>query len=341
MHRHFLVILLSLSACGIQLPDPCADSSPLQVDPKVKEACEAMNETGGEPGDYVCVTPFDFENAYALCVPNTYDNNYWWVPLTQDSLPGSTVDHRQCSPIVQYQAWASPDDAQQGPDYICMNVDSPSYSSPDGHAFALEENDEAWGYRRSLPRYAWNDEAMTQATALGFGQISVMCPKGVLCAKAKDDCFCKCQSDADCSALTRHEAVCELGMCFYVDEPAAPSALPPGPFAYGLQAWSEGLRIEAGTAADHITITPAFFAALVPGVFRDDQSFDAVGRIEHCGRPSLCNHLGLEVGDLAVADEDVVNDLLAGQTVEVEIIHVDGSDRTVTVTIDFDGDLAD
>lgn len=339
MHRYLVVILLVPAACGIQLPDPCADTSPLQADPKVKEACEAMAETGGED-DYVCVTPFAYENKYSLCVPNNYDNNYHWAPLTQSSLLGSTIDHRECSPIVQYQAWASPNKAQLQPDYICMNTDSVSYGSPDGLAFALQEQDEAWGYLRSIPEYGWNDTAMTQATVPGVHQISVMCPKGVLCATAMADCFCKCDSDADCSALTRKEAVCELGMCFYVDEPAAPEALPPGPAAYGLQSWSEGLRIEPGTAADHITITPAFFAALVPGLIRDDQSFNAVGTIAHCGRASLCGHLGLQVGDMAVVDADIVDDLLAGETVIVEVIHVDGSDRTFTVKIDFDGNLS-
>src|SRR5690606_6630610 len=67
MHRYLVVILLVPAACGIQLPDPCADTSPLQADPKVKEACEAMAETGGEAGDYVCVTPFAYEDKYSLC----------------------------------------------------------------------------------------------------------------------------------------------------------------------------------------------------------------------------------------------------------------------------------
>jgi hypothetical protein len=344
MHRYVLVTVASLStfgltACGLKLPDPCADTSPLQADPKVKEACEARGETGGEGGDYVCVTPFGYQDAYSLCVPNNYDNNFWWVPLTQESLVMSTVDHRECTPIVEYQGWASPNKAQQGPDYICMNVDSPHYSSPDGHAFALEENDAALGYSRSIPRYAWNDEAMTQATAIGYGQMSVFCPKGVLCVTAKDDCFCKCQSDADCASLTRNEAVCELGMCFYVDEPSAPDPLPPGPPAYGLEAWSDGLIVQSWTGNDHITMTPAFFTALLPGVFRDDQSFAADGRIEHCGPGSLCEHLELMVGDTAVTEVDAVDVLLAGGKIEVEIIHADGSDRTVTVSIDFDGDL--
>jgi hypothetical protein len=328
-------IPFGLTACGLKLPDPCADTSPLQVDPKVKEACEAMGETGGE-GDYVCVTPFQYQDAYSLCVPNNYDNNFWWVPLTQESLVGSTVDHRECTPIVQYQGWASPDKQQPGPDYICMNAQWPKYNSPDGFAFALEENSAVLGYSRSIPRYAWNDEAMTQATIINNQQISVMCPKGVLCVTAKDDCFCKCESDADCSALTRNEAVCELGMCFYVDEPAAPDPLPPGPPAYGLASWSEGLHVEGS----HITVTPRLFAALVPGVFRDDQSFAADGRIEHCGRGSLCDFLRLQEGDTAVADADATDRLLAGETVEVEIIHADGSDHTVTVSIDFDGNLA-
>lgn len=343
MHRNFVVVLSCLfglvTACGIALPDPCADTSPLQLDPKVKEACEARDETGGEADSYVCVTPVGYEDAYSLCVPNTYDNNYWWVPLTQSAFAGSTVDHRECEPIVQYQAWASPDQGQQGPDYICMNVAYPQYESPDGHAFALEEQSQNVGYLRSIPRYAWNDVAMTQATIISPASISVMCAKGVLCATAKDYCFCKCENDADCSALTRTEAVCELGMCFYVDEPAAPTPVQPGPMSYGLASWSEGLRIDSYRWGKHITITPAFFSALVPGIVRDDQAFDALGTITHCGRASLCGHLGLKVGDTAVADADAVDRLLAGETIELVVIHADGSDDTVTVSIDFDGNL--
>lgn len=329
MHRCIVASVLLLTACGLKQIDPCADGSPLQVDPKVKEACEAMAETGGEADEFACVTPLGYP-AYALCVPNTYDANNFWVPLTQGSLGGSTADHRSCTPAAQYKPWASPEHAS-GPAYICPSVGA-NYSSPNGQAFALEENNVYAGYMRSIPRYGWNDVAMTEASALVSGQISVLCPKGVLCVAAKDDCFCKCESDVDCSGLTRTEAVCELNMCFYVDEPASPGALPSGPLAYGFDSWSEGLLV----VGDSITLTPAFFAALVPGVFRDDQSFDADGRIQHCGRTSLCAHLGLGVGDTAVADDGAVDALLAGQSVEVEVIHADGSDRTVTVRIDFD-----
>lgn len=331
--RHVLLALTVLAlttGCSLKPFDPCTKGSPLQVDPKVKDACEAM-ETGGEDGEFVCVTSPAIDE-YSICAPDTYDNNFWWLPLTTGDLPGSTVDHRECTPAVEYQAWADPsDNPQTQPDYLCAN-DGWTFTSPDGKAFALEEMPKSsFGYLRSLPTNGWADPSMTKAH-VGLAGFSVFCPKGALCVKAKDDCFCKCESDLDCAAMTQSEAVCELGMCFYVDEPAAPSATPPGPHAYGFASWDEALTIEGDT----ITITPAFFAALLPGIFRDDQAFDAAGVITHCGRASLCHHLGLMVGDMAVADDDAVGQLLAGQSVEVDIIHADGSDRTVTVAIDFD-----
>jgi hypothetical protein len=326
--------VLSTTGCNLKLPDPCAEGSPLQADPKVKEACEQMAETGDEGGDYVCATPNGTES-YALCVPDNYDNNFWWVNQVQELLPGSTVDHRDCWPAAAYDAFAGyPDLGQTQPDYLCNNAGS-SFASPDGIAFALEESGPLAEYRRQLPDDGWVDASMTTATTYGDSTVSVYCPRGVACVYPRSTCFCKCASDADCSALKQTEAVCELGMCFYWDEPSAPSPLPPGPPAYGFATWSEALRIDG----DHVTLTPAFLLALVPGVVRDDQAFDADGRITHCGRGALCHYLGLEVGDTATADPDAVDVLLAGDAIEVEVIRADGSDRTVTVSLEFDGEL--
>lgn len=329
MHRALLLTLVLFTACSLKPIDPCADTSPLQLDPKVAEAC-AASETGDET-NFVCVTPMSFDD-YSICAPDTYDSNAWWVPKVTGDLSGSAVDHRDCTPAAEYQAWVSPDAGQQQPDYIC-SLPGNAFASPDGKAIALEEQPKnAWGYLRSLPTNGWTDASMATAKT-AFGSKSVYCSKGALCARSKDDCFCRCESDLDCAGMTQAEAVCELGMCFYVDEPAAPAGAQPGPDAYGLVFWEDGIRLDG----DAVTVSPAFLAALLPGAFRDDQSFDAAGTITHCGRASLCGHLGLAVGDTATASPDVFEQLVDGETVEVTIRRADGSTRTVSVSVAFAG----
>lgn len=161
-------------------------------------------------------------------------------------------------------------------------------------------------------------------------------------------CRCPEHTDAQCQA----GAVCEAAwmgndglwgqaqptLCTWDDgEGDANGAAPEGPVVYSLTRWEDGFAIDG----DDITITHAMLVRLWPqedqpfALLNDDQRIDGDGTITHCGSESLCEHLGLHVGERIVLDhaESDVLALLAGESIYIEIQRPRARSRWLTLTL--------
>lgn len=375
--------LLLTCACNYVAPDPCTNSLLLpgltseQADACEEcgaPSCEGAGETGDDgPVDLFCSTVFNInttpiENGEQLCIVGTepWDepaNGWQW---------GEQVSSATCQtaagPFPCNRSWVSPWDG----DDECMmcnlpltdhNVHQPAYT---GTVWRMCSNGgNGWPYWPATTYDVLGDDDLQDYvitpdwynhTYCGTDQYIGSCEPVLMSPHRSQDedtlslllgeWTCKCESDADCLI----GSVCEAG---WVIEGGIPhptlctwdeglGGAPAGPEVYGVQQWGEGITIDD----DRVTMTPAFFVALVGhvesdqsdriigvGLLNDDQAFGAGGMVEHCGPDSLCALIGLNVGDIVQAEPRHSDALAAGETVVIDVVSPDGAVRQLSVSV--------
>ncbi len=155
---------------------------------------------------------------------------------------------------------------------------------------------------------------------------------------------CACHGSDD---TCQPGAVCEAGwtidgedlypsLCTWDDGSGGNGFAPQGPVVYGLAQWSDGLTVDG----DEIMLSPSMLLALLPhdgqpfALLNDDQRIDTRGTITHCGAGSLCEHLGLHVGERLVMDRFDVDELLGGGATYIEVVRPRTRSRWLAITLD-------
>ena len=182
------------------------------------------------------------------------------------------------------------------------------------------------------------------------------CPKGIMAVNASAQGWpepwdtCLCDSDADCQS----GSVCEVAYGWVDghwedglwvpghDEPQAcsvpgtstlphPSGL--GPEAYGLDSWSDGFAVDGLD----ITVSPEFAQSAIgganPPILRDVHAWTRDGEITQCDPGSLCDVLGLQVGDVVIVDLDGITSVSGVTVLGFDLEHADGSIESGTLTV--------
>jgi hypothetical protein len=202
----------------------------------------------------------------------------------------------------------------------------------------------------------WPAQLLCESDMLGIPQVMpepmFTCPNGMMGIAREQSpgvmdniwtCRCPDGDDAACQP----NAVCEAGwvfdglhptptLCVWGDGADANGAAPDGAAVYGLERWSDGIVCDG----DVITIDPTLLVDLWPHegqpfpLFNDDQRIDERGTITHCGAESLCEHLGLAVGERIVLDGLDVETLVNGGVVLLEVERPRVGSRWLTITVD-------
>lgn len=150
---------------------------------------------------------------------------------------------------------------------------------------------------------------------------------------------CSCADDTDCPI----GSVCEAGwviegmypqptLCTWDDRSGI---APEGPEVYGIKRWSDGISV----SGDSVVLTPAMLLRLWPqegrpfALHNDDQRFDERGTITHCGGESLCEYLGLRVGERVAFEALDVEALLIGEPVRLEVQRPRTRSRWLTIIV--------
>lgn len=142
---------------------------------------------------------------------------------------------------------------------------------------------------------------------------------------------CSCENDSDCAP----GSVCQAGwvfdgfaniprptLCVWDDGSGSANGIAPeGPEVYGLTQWSDGIDVNG----DDIVISAGMLLAMAPregkpfALLNDDQRIDERGTITHCGAGSLCEHVGLQVGERLVVPSFDFGAMLAGEPLYIEV----------------------
>jgi predicted small lipoprotein YifL len=356
--------LFTLTACGLKLPDPCADTSPLQADPDVAAMCE-QQETGGDDNDdeLICALgnpEFDFcARRPTLNEPFLVDPNEFDIRSSVECVStGPEFKHVKSWFDVEeprVDLWCSPKPVGQnsgsGVWRLCRDINdgvsdfrpgsSEYYPATDATVQGAE-----WTNTASCIEYTDTMAGECVMGMVSIGDETEMyggAADSIDAPYAPGEWTCACESDVDC----QDGAVCEAGwtivdgfpratLCIWDDGSGTSNgAAPDGPEVYGLTEWSDGII----AARDNVRITGAMLLALVPGVFNDDQRFDEFGTLTHCGPKALCAQLGLAAGDTVLAEQEHLDDLMDGIPAAIPVIRADGSTHTLSVSLEFDGAL--
>lgn len=343
-HIHFFGAFL-FCGCGLKLPDPCADGSPLfggltfaQQEACIecgKTVCED-DETGGDDNPSWSCVYHDFEGdlvspTYDICVGggNPYHDymvNEWTV------LGKEPFTKTECDAALVYPGYMGLNPG--GVDFYICNHPGSAYESV-GAGIALWRR-VTW--QHSLPG-EWKDADMK---SLSWGD-GVRCGlNGFRCDGYITECYCACDVDADCTAIsasafdTLNEYACVGGECL------ATEWTPSGPLVYGLDSWSDGVRVDG----DIVYVTTRFYlsAVLVGGaIFEDDQAFEVLDdgsadgtadvEITHCGPGALCDLVGLSSGDILTAPGSIGDEIEASGRSMIEVRSPRGAVRSVEIRV--------
>jgi hypothetical protein len=339
--RTFCLTTITLAGCGLFTPiDPCADGSPLQQDPSVAQDCQTCNqspcpddegETEEDLADEIwCTNPH--ENGITTCADlpgGVLAMLGDWVSRSLDScgelsqeyectLLGQSFDCHQCEVLV-WGGWAPQGQSVSNDGWhLCWHDDMQRYVP----AFVLDVDEPAPDWVGSL--------------GCGAAVDAGTCPLGFV-EHIGDTATCRCVSDADCQPGT----VCEGNYSLVNGQirptectwDGAPDIV--GPEVYGLAKWEDGISI----SGDRVTVSAGMLLALTPrdgqgvALLNDDQSVDALGTISHCGRGSLCEYLGLRVGETPLVYQETLDKIAVGKPAAIEVVGVTGRSRWLTVSV--------
>lgn len=169
------------------------------------------------------------------------------------------------------------------------------------------------------------------------------CPLGFI-ENTPDGVTCRCNgSDDACQPGT----VCEAGWVLGGLEGNSMIPIPTectwdgapitvGPPVYGLAQWGDGIEVDG----DDIVLQPSMLRTLLPAagepvaLLNDDQRVDARGVITHCGAGSLCEHVGLQVGERLVVPSFDLGALFAGEPLYIEVVRQRGRSRWLAIWLD-------
>lgn len=358
-----LTTLAIASGCDYEYtpPDPCAEGSPLgqELTPEQYEAeCGGTDEIDDEedtPPVVTCRVPSQgsetkvcYEGDLSFLDKQALDIAVGTLRSWNVVRPWS--DFSECAhELVRYGSFNDVEANSLGASartaYLCWFGDgAPSYEAAGvegpvgiGHAFYLSDEDEPqWNH--AMPS-RWNDSAMLDPATYLPEEITIC--SAVQCGLERWNCRCECESDADCADFqdgdTDFEAfgICESGLCYWAPE-LEQGAAPSGPLVYGLMSWDDGLLVDG----DRVVMSAKFYLDLMrvlpdvlTGKINGDMSFGPLGDLTYAGHDSLADHLGLEVGDMLDIDQRMIDAIALGDTVDITVIHEDGSERVLTVML--------
>jgi hypothetical protein len=355
-------IAIALSACGFDPSTPCTSALYNGLTPEQQQSCDECSnylgcdadETGGEA---------DADDVGLVTVFGPGDHKWRVIGFVGDvtadlGAEAGAFDVQAAAdceaitgPVPCGRHWATPDSGS----LMCVSCDLletdlvRAPEPPDGWGICAPGDVGSFWHAAT-----WSDETLPVdgwAAALGCYPSSgekFVCPEGQIAMVDGSDTLypntfnwtCRCGEGSDASC--QPGAVCEAGwqmdggfprptLCTWDDGSGTANGFAPeGPEVYGLEQWSDGIRIDG----QRVTMTTDMLIALPTGAINDDQRFGFAGEFTHCGPDSLCAHLGLSVGDMVMADQDTIDALAGGRAVDVPVQSPTGEERVFSVSIE-------
>jgi len=363
----YSIIIVALTGCSFfQGVDPCSQGSIQQNDPEIAADCEACGhypcetmETGGDPedDDLRCRVTGDLVDQFPFCVET--DTIWGSLPEAYMVFTGadcvSTAQH-----VPHVEDWGDTPVNHSGQWNVwCPRTGSPfTYGASDAPWKICKETVGGAHYpavESATPGSSWTSTASCGIGPLGgTGSLAGTCALSLVAIGGHavswmdphdpQDWTCSCTQDSDC----QNGAVCQAGayfdgdgmlpkysLCVWDDGTSGNGVAPQGPVVYGLERWEDGIIVDSRTNALEVTAPFVRAAILDAGLWDDDQRFSEAGVVQYCGDDSLCDYLGLGVGDVVSVDPgdaiDFINEMadpltlyvypVAGGTVEWSITY--------------------